>query len=135
MQLAKDVQDIETEFKEVYKAEFLDKKLPPQAKDKNRHAHNIKELYGNMSNEEIQNYLKGEHKRLKEDLEDYKDKLKEAIAKKYLKSDINLDNTNKRDRSPTEDLITDKKRIKQDSTDVVNDGSEPTSLYDLDGGE
>jgi len=58
----------------------------------------------------------------KEGLEELKEYLKEEarIAKsKY--DDINTTHENK--------------KMKQDSSDVVNDGSEPTALGDLDGGE
>lgn len=103
------------DFNDIEKALQLDKKLPESQKGFNAEAEQLKKDYPSFFDEDSENTTKEGLEQLKEYLEG-----EARIAKK---------NYDEHKTSP------DQKRFKQDSSEVVDYGSEPTALTDLDGGE
>ena len=93
----------------------MDKKLPDSQKKFNAEAKQLKKDYPTFFDEDSENTTK-------EGLDQLKQYLEEEA--RHAKSEYDELNT-----------FHEKNKIKQDSSEVVNDGSEPTPLGDLDGGE
>ena len=93
----------------------MDKKLPDSQKGFNGEAKQLKKDYPTFFDEDSGNTTK-------EGLDQLKDYLEEEV--RHAKSEYDELNT-----------FHENKKFKQDSSEVVNDGSEPTPLGDLDGGE
>jgi hypothetical protein len=118
----------------------LDKKLPDSQKEFNGEARHLKKDYPSFFDEDSENTTKEGLEQLKEYIEG-----EANLAKsKY----NNLTTSSLRDSASVEKLFLiiflffkigreghENKKFKQDSSEVVNDGSEPTPLADLDGGE
>lgn len=113
--LEKELGGYEQEFKDIKRALQLDKNLPDSQKKFNGEAKQLKEDYPSFFDEDSENTTKEGLEQLKEYLEG------EASHAKSKYDELNAFHENK--------------KIKQDSSEVVNDGSEPTPLGDLDGGE
>lgn len=113
--LEKELTDFEQDLNDIEKALYLDKKLPDSQKEFNAEARNLKKDYPTFFDEDSENTTKEGLEQLME----------------YLKGEASLA---KKEHS---ELITspEAKRFKQDSSEVVDDGSEPTPLSDLDGGD
>lgn len=114
--LEEELENLNQDLKEVNKALFLDKKLPSSQKEYNSEADRVKKDYPSFFDEDSENNTPQGLKELKE----YLEAETRVRAKKYAEITSYSFET---------------KRIKQDSTEVVNDGFEPSSLTDLDGGE
>lgn len=113
--LEKELTDYVQDLNDIEKALYLDKKLPESQKEFNAEARNLKKDYPTFFDEDSENTTK-------EGLEQLMEYLKEeaGLAKKEHSELITSPET---------------KRFKQDSSEVVDDGSEPTPLSDLDGGD
>nr|ATI20349.1 hypothetical protein [Juglanconis sp.] len=113
--LEKELAGYGQDFKDIEKALQLDKKLPDSQKEFNAEARHLKKDYPTFFDEDSENTTKEGLEQLKE----------------YLEGEANLAKS-KYNNLP---ISHENKRFKQDSSEVVNDGSEPTPLGDLDGGE
>jgi len=113
--LEKELIDYVQDLNDIDKALYLDQKLPDSQKEFNAEARNLKKDYPTFFDEDSENTTKEGLEQLME----------------YLKGEASLA---KKEHS---ELITspEAKRFKQDSSEVVDDGSEPTPLSDLDGGD
>lgn len=114
-ELEKELAGYEQDFNNIDRALHLDKKLPDSQKEFNAEANQLKKDYPSFFDEDSENTTKEGLDQLKEYLEG------EASHAKSIYDELNTFHENK--------------KIKQDSSEVVNDGSEPTPLGDLDGGE
>nr|WDW20883.1 hypothetical protein [Valsa mali var. pyri (nom. inval.)] len=114
-ELQKELEGYAQDFKDIARALLLDKKLPDSQKKFNDEAKQLKKDYPSFFDEDSGNTTKEGLDELKQYLEG------EASHAKFKYAELNTFHTNK--------------KIKQDSSEVVNDGSEPTPLGDLDGGE
>jgi len=129
LRISKDIKEIKNELVEVDKAEELDKRLPESAKDLNSHANNLKERYGEMSNNDIREYLLEELERLQEGKTNYRDDIREAKIAKDAKGDImEVDNLtgNKREALSTEEDSNSSKRHKSSNNDDSSGSSGPS---------
>lgn len=113
--LEKEITDYAHDLRDIDKALHLDKKLPDSQKEFNAEARNLKKDYPTFFDEDSENTTKEGLEQLMEYLEG-----ETGLAKKEYSELTTSPET---------------KRFKQDSSEVVDDGSEPTSLSDLDGGE
>ena len=113
--LEKELAGYGEDLKDIERSLQLDKKLPDSQKEFNAEAKQLKKDYPSFFDEDSENTTK-------EGLEE---------LKQYLEGEANYA------KSKYDELNTfhENKKIKQDSSGVVNDGSEPTLLGDLDGGE
>ncbi|GAA4910287.1 hypothetical protein GCM10023405_35410 [Streptomonospora salina] len=117
-ELEKELAGYEQDFNNIDRALRLDKKLPDSQKEFNAEANQLKKDYPAFFDEDSENTTKEGLDQLKEYLEGEASKAK-----------------SKYDELNTFRPTVENKKIKQDSSEVVNDGSEPTPLGDLDGGE
>lgn len=113
--LEKELAGYAQDLNDIGKALQLDKKLPESQKKYNAEANQLKKDYPTFFDDDSENTTKEGLDQLKEYLEG------EARHAKSKYDELNTFHENK--------------KIKQDSSEVVNDGSEPTPLGDLDGGE
>lgn len=113
--LEKELRDYGQDLKDIEKALLLDKKLPEGQKEFNGDARFLKKDYPTFFDEDSENTTKEGLEQLKE----------------YLEGEASLANKNYSELTTSPET----KRFKQDSSEVVDDGSEPTPLSDLDGGE
>jgi GTPase involved in cell partitioning and DNA repair len=113
--LEKELAGYGEDLKDIERSLQLDKNLPDSQKEFNAEAKQLKEDYPSFFDEDSENTIK-------EGLEQ---------LKQYLEGEVNSA------KSKNDELNTfhENKKIKQDSSGVVNDGSEPTFIGDLDGGE
>ena len=113
--LEKELAGYVQDFNEIERALQLDQKLPGSQKVLNAEAEQLKKDYPTFFDEDSENTTKEGLDQLKQYLEG------EARHAKSKYDELNT--------------FHEKKKIKQDSSEVVNDGSEPTPLGDLDGAE
>lgn len=128
--LKQDLRDYDKDLKSIEKALKLDSKLPENQKHLNAEVSELNKNYSDFFNEDSNNNTR-------DGLLELKDYIKEdsSSIKQRLRDLHTHEQEHKHEHEHVNKHEHGHKRIKQDSSDILDDKTEPSSIFDLDGGD